>query len=100
MKEGNEFSYTGELWAFLEKLGFKPKYYDGAVHDEVDKAMKDIMYWLRYLYINETGIAEDIKERMEALKVSDKLANEGFDWGEYNKASEDFEDIQDFDIDI
>ncbi len=100
MKEGNEFSSTGELCAFLEKLGFKPKYYDGAVHDEVDKSMKDIMYWLRYLYINETGIAEDIKERMEALKVSDKLANEGFDWGEYNRASEDFEEIQDFDIDI
>lgn len=100
MKEGNEFNSAGEVFAFLEKLGFKPKYYDGAVRDEVDKSMKDIMYWLRYLYINETGIAEDIKERMEALKISDKLANEGFDWGEYKKATDEFDLDQDFEIDI
>lgn len=100
MKDGNEFGSTGELCAYLEKLGFKPNYYSGAIRDEVDKSMKDIMYWLRYLYINETGIAEDIKERMEALKASDKLANEGFDWGEYESASEDFSMNQEFEIDI
>lgn len=100
MKEGNEFSSAGEVFAFLEKLGYKPKYYDGAVRDEVDKSMKDIQYWLRYLYINETGIAEDIKERMEALKASDKLANEGFDWGEYQQYADEYTLDQDFEIDI
>ena len=100
MKEGNEFGSTGELCAFLEKLGFKPKYYDGAVRDEVDKSMQVIQYWLRYLYINETGIAEDIKERMEALKSSDKIIGDGFDWGEYTKAAEEFDENQDFEIDI
>lgn len=100
MKEGNEFSSTGEVFAFLEKLGYKPKYYSGAVKDEVDKSMKDIQYWLRYLYINETGIAEDIKERMDALKASDKLANEGFDWGEYQSYADEFTLDQDFEIDI
>lgn len=100
MKEGNEFNSAGEVFAFLEKLGFKPKYYDGAVRDEVDKSMKDIQYWLRYLYINETGISEDIKERMEALKQSDKLANEGFDWGEYTQFADEYTLDQDFEIDI
>jgi hypothetical protein len=42
VKEGSEFNSTGELWAYFEKLGFKPKYYDGANRDEVDKTMKNI----------------------------------------------------------
>jgi len=42
IKEGSEFNSTGEVWAYLEKLGYKVHYYDGATRDEVDKTMKDI----------------------------------------------------------
>lgn len=100
IKEGSEFNSTGELWAFLEKLGFKPKYYHGAVNDEVDKSMKDVGYWCRYFYINETGIAEEIAERIENLKIADKLTNSGFDWGEYDRFAENVESVEDFEIDI
>lgn len=100
IKEGSEFNSTGEVWAYLEKKGYKVKYYDGAVRDEVDKTMKDIQYWTRYLYINETGIADEINERIENLKVADKLTNSGFDWGEYEKFAEEQDDNEVFDLDI
>lgn len=100
VKEGSEFNSTGELWAYLEKLGYKAKYYDGAVKDEIDKSMKDIKYWTRYLYINETGIAEEIKERIEGLKTADKITGSGFDWGEYEDFAEEVDDNEEFDIDI
>lgn len=100
IKEGSEFNSYGEVCAFLEKLGFKPKYYSGAINDEVDKTMKDVGYWSRYFYINETGIAEEIAERIENLKIADKLTNSGFDWGEYEKFAESVDDVEEFDVDI
>lgn len=100
IKEGSEFNSIGEVWAYLEKLGYKVKYYDGATRDEVDKTMKDIQYWTRYLYINETGIADEIAERIENLKTADKLTNSGFDWGEYEQFADEVDDNEVFDLDI
>ena len=100
IKEGSEFNSTGEVWAYLEKLGYKVHYYDGATRDEVDKTMKDIQYWTRYLYINETGVADEINERIENLKVADRLTNSGFDWGEYEQFAEDVDDNEVFELDI
>lgn len=100
IREGNEFNSTGEIFAYLEKLGFKAKYYDGAIKDEVDKSMKVIQYWMRYLYINETGVADEIAERIENLKIADKITNSGFDWGEYDSFAEDQDDQEEFDVDI
>lgn len=100
IKEGSEFNSIGEVWAYLEKLGYKANYYSGAVKDEVDKTMKDIQYWTRYLYINETGIADEINERIENLKVADRLANSGFDWGEYEQFAESVDENETFDLDI
>ena len=101
MKEGSEFSSWGEICAYLEKLGFKPKYYDGAVRDEVDKTMKDISYCLRHLYVNETGIGEEIKERIEQLKIADQLTGEDFNWDEFSQYSNDNNtDDEQFEIDI
>lgn len=100
IKEGSEFNSTGELWAYLEKLGYKVQYYNGAVNDEVDKTMKDVQYWSRYLYINETPIGEEINERIENLKAADKLTNSGFDWGEYNEFANSVDENEEFNIEI
>jgi hypothetical protein len=100
IKEGSEFNSTGELWAYLEKLGFKVKYYNGAVNDEVDKTMKDTQYWARYLYINETSIGEEINERIENLKAADKLTNSGFDWGEYDEFANSVDENEEFNVEI
>lgn len=82
VKEGNEFDSAGELFAYLEKVGFKPKVYK-AVRDEVDATQKNIQNFLRYLYVNENGIAEEIEERINNLKVAAELEGEEFNEKEF-----------------
>lgn len=76
IRDGNEFESTGEIFAYLEKTGWVNDYDYGAPRDEVDITMKNVKNWLRYLYVNETGIGEEIKERIENLKVAAKLQEE------------------------
>ena len=63
--------------------------------------MKDISYCLRHLYVNETGIGEEIKERIEQLKIADQLTGEDFNWDEFSQYSNnDNADDEQFEIDI
>ena len=85
VKEANEFDSFGEVFAYLEKTGWMNKYYDGAVRDEVDNTEKNIKNWLRYLYVNESGVAEEIEERINNLKVAAELEDEEFDENEFRQ---------------
>lgn len=85
VKEANEFDSFGEVFAYLEKAGWMNKYYDGAVRDEVDNTEKNIKNWLRYLYVNESGVAEEIEERINNLKVAAELEDEEFDEKEFRQ---------------
>lgn len=85
VKEANEFDSFGEVFAYLEKTGWMNKYYDGAVRDEVDNTEKNIKNWLRYLYVNESGVAEEIEERINNLKVATELEDEEFDESEFRQ---------------
>lgn len=85
VKDANEFNSTGEVFAYLEKKGWVNKYYDGAVRDEVDFTAKDIKYWLQYLYVNEPGIAEEIEQRIQNLKIAAQLTNSKFDEKEFRE---------------
>lgn len=102
VKDANEFDSFGEVYAYLEKTGWINKYYDGAVRDEVDNTEKNIKNWIRYLYVNETGIAEEIEQRINNLKVAAELEGETFDEGEFRDyLSNETQDIkEDFKIDI
>ena len=102
VKDANEFDSFGEVYAYLEKTGWQYKYYDGAVRDEVDNTEKNIKNWVRYLYINETGIAEEIEQRINNLKVAAELEGEKFDEiGFRDYLSSETQDIkEDFKIDI
>ena len=102
VKDANEFDSFGEVYAYLEKTGWQNKYYDGAVRDEVDNTEKNIKNWIRYLYINETGIAEEIEQRINNLKVAAELEGEEFDEiGFRDYLSSETQDIkEDFKIDI
>lgn len=73
VKNANDFDSAGEIYAYLEKTGWVNKYYDGVERDIVDSTIKNIQNWLRHLYVNETGIAEDIQNRIEALKAAKQL---------------------------
>lgn len=83
VKDANEFNSVGEIFAYLEKKGWVNQYYDGAVRDEADYTLKDIKYWLQYLYVNETGVAEEIEQRIENLKVSAQMTGGTFNENEF-----------------
>lgn len=80
VKDANEFNSTGEMFAYLEKKGWINEYYDGAVRDEVDYTIKDIKLWNQALYVNETGVAEEIELRIDQLKQAAALT--GYDFNE------------------
>lgn len=102
VKDAHEFDSFGEVFAYLEKTGWVNQYYDGAIRDEVDNTEKNIKNWLRYLYVNETGIAEEIEQRINNLKVAAELEGEEFDEGEFRQylSEEDADLKEDFKIDI
>jgi hypothetical protein len=83
VKDAHEFNSWGEVMAYLEKKGFTCTYYDGAVRDEADFTAKDIKYWLQSLYVNETGIAEEIEQRIANLKLAAELTHSKFDEKEF-----------------
>ena len=78
VKDAEEFSSFSEVLAYLEKIGWQAKYYDGAVKDEVDFVQKDIKLWNQYLYVHETGVAEEIEARIQNLKIAAELEGEEF----------------------
>ena len=102
VKNANDFDSAGEIFAYLEKTGWINKYYDGVDRDIVDKTMKNIQGWMRHLYVNETGIPEDIQRRVEALQAAKELEDQidnsvsyeeldQSDMDAYNFESEDFD---------
>lgn len=102
IKDGNDFNSWGEICAYLEKLGFKPNYDTKANNDEVDKSIRIMQYQARYLYINETGVADEIKERIQALKTADELMKNDFNWGEYEAYADHLDDMdeEDFKVEV
>lgn len=100
IKNACDFDSIGELFAYCEKKGWENAFYDNTPRDTVDLVMKDIQSWLRNLYKNETGIAEDVERRIEALKIADAMEDsimaieddglddfdaEGYDVEEFNE---------------
>jgi hypothetical protein len=76
VKNANDFDSAGEIFAYLEKTGWVNKYYDNVDRDIVDKTMKNVQAWMRHLYVNETGIPEDIQRRVEALQAAKELEDQ------------------------
>lgn len=75
-KNMGDFDSIGELFAYLEKLGWENKYYDGVTRDVVDATIKNVQAANRRLYLQESGIGDEINQRIEALKNIQKLENE------------------------
>ena len=75
VKNASDFEYTGELIKWLEKRGFKSKFYDNVTRDIVDETIKNIQSYNQRLYTNESGIGDEITRRIEALKTIKDLEN-------------------------
>ena len=67
-KNASDFDSTGELWRWLEKRGWKNKFYDNVTRDIVDETIKNIQAYNQRLYTNESGIGDEISRRIDALK--------------------------------
>lgn len=105
VKNANDFDSVGEVFAFLEKRGWINKFYDGAIRDEVDNTMKNVQSYVRKLYINESGISEEVDRKIEQLKVTKELEKNAFDYDledndadNYDKDAYDV--IEEFEVDI
>lgn len=75
VKNASDFESTGELIKWLEKRGFKSKFYDNVTRDIVDETIKNIQSYNQRLYTNESGIGDEITRRIEALKTIKDLEN-------------------------
>lgn len=72
-KSASDLESVGELCKWLESGGWKNRFYDNVTRDVVDETMKNMQSWTQRLYVNETGIGEEVTRRIEALKLADEL---------------------------
>ena len=91
VKNATGFDSVGELFHWLEKRGWKNKFYDNVTRDIVDETMKNVQNFTQRLYTNETGISEEIDRRVAALQSAKELedyydTNKQYDLDEYDNA--------------
>lgn len=89
VKNATDFDSVGELFRWLEKRGWKNKFYDNVTRDIVDETMKNVQNFTQRLYTNETGISEEIDRRVAALQSAKELedyydTNKEYDLDEYD----------------
>lgn len=75
VKNINDFDTVGELLKWLEKGGWKNKYFDGVTRDIVDETIQNIQSYNQRLYINESSIGEEISRRLDALRATEVQEN-------------------------
>lgn len=75
-KNLNDFDSIGELTKWMEKRGWRCSFFDGVTRDIVDETIKNFESFNRRLYTNETGVAEEIQQRIESLKAADQIEKE------------------------
>lgn len=76
VKNINDFDSCGELVRWLEKKGWRNTFYDKVSRDIVDETIKNIQAFNQRLYVNESGIGEEITSRLEALKNANAMENQ------------------------
>ena len=107
VKSASDFESMGELCRWLEKRGFVNRFYDGETRDVVDETIKNIQSWNQRLYTNESGIGDEISQRIQALKTAAELEsyydlnNDDTDFDNYE--NEGFEQLfkdDEFEVDL
>ena len=76
VKNINDFDSVGELVKWLEKRNWRNNFYDDVTRDIVDETIKNIQAFNQRLYTNESGIGEEITQRLENLRLANQLENE------------------------
>lgn len=78
VKNINDFDSVGELIKWMEKKNWKNKFFDDVTRDIVDETLKNMQGFSQRLYTNESGIGDNITERIKALKDIQKIEQESY----------------------
>ena len=78
VKNINDFDSVGELIKWLEKRGWHNTFYDDVSRDIVDETMQNFQAFNQRLYTNESGIGEQITERLNNLKNVTLIEQESY----------------------
>ncbi|MBR2430649.1 hypothetical protein IKB17_04230 [bacterium] len=91
-KNVGDFESIGELCAFLEKRGYKNKFYDWAPRDEIDKVMQNLQKYTKRIVIGETNIAEELNNKLEQIQQMNRIEeDDNFEDEKYNGVTIDDE---------
>ena len=74
-KNIGDFDSVGELYTWLEKRGWKPKWHTEP-QDSVDFTIRNIQKYLQRLVINEGSIGDQVENRRKQLELANKLEEE------------------------
>lgn len=75
VKNINDFDTFGEATRWMEKRGWRNKFYDDVTRDIVDESIKNFQAFNQRLYTNESSIPEEVARRLEALKTTAEMEN-------------------------
>ena len=75
VKNINDFDTFGEAAKWMEKNGWKNRFFDNVTRDVVDETMKNVQSFVQRLYVNESSIGEEVTRRLEALKTTAQMEN-------------------------
>ena len=98
VKNINDFDTFGEATRWMEKNGWRNQFYDNVSRDIVDESMKNFQAFNQRLYTNESSIPEEISRRLEALKSTAELEQNGVLKENYYETDKDY-DLDSFEQD-
>ena len=75
VKNINDFDTFGEAAKWMEKNGWRNRFYDNVTRDIVDETIKNFQSFVQRLYVNESNIGDEVTRRMESLKRTAELEN-------------------------
>lgn len=102
-KNSNDFDSTGEVFDYLESIGWQNKFYDGARRDEVDETIRNMQNWTRKLCIGESTMTEDILQKLNNLSgfnENDNTDYDAFDYGFNEQEALDILKEQEIEVDV
>ena len=78
VKNINDFDTFGEAAKWMEKNGWRNRFYDNVTRDVVDETMKNFQSFVQRLYTNESSIGDEVTRRLEALKTTAELERDSY----------------------
>ena len=78
VKNINDFDTFGEAAKWMEKNGWRNRFYDNVTRDIVDETLKNFQNFVQRLYTNESNIGDEVNRRIEALKKTAAIENDDY----------------------